>query len=517
MDRMRERVTLAVLCSAQLMLIVDVVALNVALPSIQSSLGIPPGQLQLAGVAYTLTFGSLLVVAGRAGDLLGRRRLFQVGLVVFTAASLTTAVAATGVWLFAGRALQGAGAALISPAALSMLTSTFTVGEGRNRALGVWAAVGSGGAIAGQVLGGLLTDVFGWRSIFVINLPVGIAALAAVRRLLPETFGRRGGLDLRGAALLTAGLAIFTLALVRVADHGVDAVVAGGALAATVVLVAFGLAERRHTAPLVKVDLLRSRGVRAGNGVLALLAGATAGALFFTTLYLQGSLGYSPFAVGLAFAPVTGIVLCVSPIAGRLAGRVGVRTLLMGGTACTAAGLVVLSRVAVDGSYLTHVLPGLAAVALGNGLAFAPTMIAATSGVGEDDQGLASGLIGTSQELGTAVGLAVVAPIAAAVTRSNGPGPAGGAAIAGYRAGLLVAAGLTAAAAVVAWRTPVGLGRTAPPVPSDPVTPAAPSDAVAPVEPFDTVAAAPPPRPPRDGRQPDVAPPAPCPSCPAPS
>jgi EmrB/QacA subfamily drug resistance transporter len=462
MEQMRARGALGVLCAAQLMLIVDVVALNVALPSMQHSLHIPAGQLQLTAVAYTLTFGSLLVVAGRTGDVVGRRRLFQIGLAVFTTASLLNAVAASAMWLFAGRALQGAGAALVSPTAMAMLTSTFAEGDRRNRALGVWAAVGSGGAILGQVLGGLLTDLFGWRSIFVINIPIGVAVIALVSGLIPESFGSRERIDRRGAALLTAGVATFTLALVRVADHGVDAGVLLGGLVAAAVLIAFGLAERRHVAPLIKFELLQNRGVRSGNGVLALLAGGTAGALFFTTLYLQDSLDHSPFAVGLAFAPVTGIVLCVSPIAGRLVGRVGARNPLLVGTSFTAVGLLVLAgSIADDGSYVTHVLPGLAVVALGHGLAFAPTMIAATSGINDSDQGLAAGLIGTSQELGTALGLAIVAPIAAAVTRSSDLSSSPLAALDGYRVGLLVAAGLVATATVVAWNTPAELGRAA--------------------------------------------------------
>jgi EmrB/QacA subfamily drug resistance transporter len=468
MNHARDRAALGVLCSAQLMLIVDVVALNVALPSMQRSLDIPSGQLQFAGVAYTLTFGSLLVVAGRAGDLLGRRRLFRIGLAVFTVASLLNAVAPSGSWLFVGRALQGAGAALVSPTALSMLTSTFAEGERRNRVLGVWAAVGSAGAIVGQVLGGVLTDLFDWRAIFLINIPIGVAAVLFVSRFIPESFGAQARLDLRGAALLTASVETISLALMRVADHGADGWLLLGGAAAGLTAAVLWLAERRHTAPLLKVELLRNRGVRAGNGVLALLAGGTAGALFFATLYLQGSLDYSPSAVGVAFAPVTGIVLCVSPIAGRLAGRFGARNLLVIGAACTGVGLGLLSRMGVDGSYLTDVLPGLAIVALGNGLAYAPTMIVATSGIDDADQGLASGLIGTSQELGTAVGLAAVAPIAAAVTRSSGVVSADAAAIDGYRAGLLVAGGLVALAVVIATRTPRELGRAEPSEPDSP-------------------------------------------------
>jgi len=460
-ERSQRRLALVVLCAAQLMLIVDVVALNVALPSMQRSLRIPVGQLQLVGVAYTLTFGSLLVVAGRTGDVFGRRRLFRIGIAVFTLASLVNVLAPNAPLLFAGRALQGIGAALVSPAALSMLTSSFPEGELRNRALGIWAAVGAVGAILGQVVGGTITDLFGWRTVFLINVPIGIAAASSVGRLVPESFGDRQRLDLRGAAMLTAALSVLTLSLTRVGEHDVDAVVVAGLAASALLLAWFWSTERRHSQPLVKPSLLAERGVHVGNGVLALLAGGTASALFFATLYLQGPLGYSPFSVGVAFAPVTVIVLLVSPMAAKHVGRIGARRMMLLGSGCIAVGLLVLSRMAAGGSYITDVLPGLALIALGNGLGYAPTMIAATAGVGDDDQGVASGLIGTSQELGTAISLAVVAPVAAAVARSAS-GPV--AAIDGYQAGVLVAAGLVAAAIALALRTPPRLGLADAPV-----------------------------------------------------
>jgi MFS family permease len=450
----RERWVLTVLCAAQLMLIVDVVALNVALPSMRRSLDIPVGQLQLTGVAYTLTFGSLLVVAGRAGDVYGRRRLFTVGLALFTVASVASAAAPHAPALFAARSFQGLGAACMSPAALAMLTSTFAEGEARNRALGLWAAVGSGGAILGQVLGGTLTELFGWRSVFLVNVPIGAAVALGVVRLVPESYGERQRLDLRGAAVLAAAVALVTVSLTRIAEHGIDGLVVAGGAAAGVLFFGFRQAERRHPHPLVKPALLALRGVALGNGILALLAGGTAAALFFTTLYLQGPLEYPPFAVGLAFAPVTAIVLLVSPVAGRLVGRYGARALLLTGTASAGAGLVLLTQMSAGGTYATHVLPGLAAVALGNGLAYAPTMIVATSRVADADQGLASGLIGTSQELGTAFGLAIAAPVAAATVSASDTSL-----VSGYRAGVWVAAALVGAAVVLALRTPGRLGR----------------------------------------------------------
>lgn len=432
----------AVLCAAQVMLIVDVVVLTVALPTIQAALGIPTDQLHLAGIAYTLTFGSLLIVAGRAGDLYGRRRVFRIGLLVFTIASALAALSQEGWHLFAARVLQGAGAAMVSPTALALVTSLFQ-GDQRNRALGIWASAGSVGAVLGQVLGGVLTDLFGWQSIFLINLPIGIAGLALAGRLPDDRTTDRPSLDVAGALLLAVGVAAFSIGLIGAPLS---------LLIAAVVLAAFWWHERRRPEPLVRFGLLRMQAVQAGNGVLAVLAGTTAAALFFATLYLQDVTGYSALQVGLAFAPITVVVLVVSPYAGRLAGRFGARPLMAVGTATTTAGLLLLAFVSPDGSYFTDVLPGLTLVALGNGLAFAPTMIAATA-VDAADSGLASGLLNTAQELGSATGLATLAAIAAVAAQPT----------VGYRAGYLAAAALVLLATVLALRTPrstgvVGLG-----------------------------------------------------------
>ena len=450
---------LATLCVAQFLLIVDVVVLNVTLPSIKRELAIADAQLPLAGVAYTLTFGSLLIVAGRAGDLFGRRRIFLAGIALFTAASVATGLAQGSWQLFASRAAQGCGAALVSPTALALLMATFPEGAPRNRALGLWAAVGSGGAIAGQLLGGVVTDAFGWRWVFLLNAPVGLAALALVRRIVPESHAEEAPrLDVAGAAALAGTVAALSLGLARVSEHGFDAGSALAVAGAGALLALFVTVERRQAAPLVRFGLLRQPGVRTGNGVLALLAGATGGALYFATLYLQLVLGYSALAVGLAFAPVTGVVLAVSPLAGRGASWWGTRRLLVAGSAVTALGLLALTRVDVGGSYAASVLPGLVLVALGNGLAFAPTMITATSDVPEADQGLASGVLSTAQELGTALGLALLASIATAVARTHDHLGADRAATSGYRAGFLAATALVAVAALVAWRGPGGVG-----------------------------------------------------------
>ncbi|SMD20313.1 MFS transporter [Kibdelosporangium aridum] len=390
------KLAVGVLCGAQFMLIVDVVVLNVALPSIQQGLAIAEGQLALAGVLYTLTFGLLLIAGGRAGDVYGRLRVFQIGLGVFTLASALAAIAQTPWQLFAARALQGVGAAMVSPNTLALVTAMFEEGEKRNRVLGFWGATGSVGAISGQLIGGVLTEFLGWRSIFLINIPIGVAGMLIAARVLTES---RGGSPIRAAVRALVG----------------------------------------------------NKAVRTGNIVLALIAGTTAATLFFSTLYLQGTLDYSPMAVGFGFAPVTVVVLLVSPVAGRLVGKLGARNLMLCGALLSAAGMAYLALIDSNGNYFADVLPGLLAVAAGNGLAFAPTMITATTGVAADDQGLASGVLNTSQELGTAAGMAVITGIATAV----------GAGIAGYQVGYLVAAGLVALAAVVALRTPGTVGRPA--------------------------------------------------------
>ncbi|HEX2046818.1 MAG TPA: MFS transporter [Acidimicrobiales bacterium] len=448
-SRAARRMVLAILCLAQFMLIVDVVVVNVALPSIRSDLDIADSRLQLVAVGYTLTFGSLLILFGRMGDLFGRRRLFLAGLAVFTLASLATGLAASEWLLFASRAAQGVGAAMVSPTALALLMASFREGEERNRALGYWGAVGSGGAIAGQLLGGSLTGAFGWRSIFLVNVPIGVLALVAAGRHLEESRPEeRPHLDGRGACLLVAGLVAAIVSLTRLGEgQGLSGALWTGA-AAVVLLGAFARTERRHPAPLVDTGLLRVGHVLPANLLLAINAGMLSGTLFFTTLYLQVVLGYSPLAVGAAFAPITLVILLLSPRVGALVATVGVRRLLTVGFTLSALGMAVLARLPQDGSYAADVLPALVLVALGSAFAYAPTFVAGTADVPTDKQGLASGLLNTSQELGAAVGLTMLATVAAAATTPAVPTSA----VAGYRAGLLLAAAVTALALVAVRR-----------------------------------------------------------------
>lgn len=467
--------TVAALCAAQFVLILDVVIINVAIPAIRADLGLLDSRVSLAGTAYTVTFGSLLIVAGRAGDRLGRRPLLVGGLGVFVAASLVAGLSRVDWQLFAARGLQGVGAALVSANALAAITASLPEGPARNRALGVWAGVGSGGAIAGQLIGGAVTEFLGWRWIFLINVPIGAAAVAALLALMPAAAGaaplgpgagvpatgrgpggrfarRRSGL---AAVLLTGGLVGGLLAVTWLGEPDGRARAAIAGTTAAVALLAFAVVDR----DLLRFGLLRLPGVRAANLTLLLNAGALGATMFFVTLYLQLVLGLSAFATGLAFAPVTLLILVLSPRAAALTGRVGVRIPLTAGLALLAAGALLLARVPTDGGYLTDVLPGMLLLALGSALAYAPTFIAASSGVAPDEQGAAAGLVNSAQEIGAALGLAALAAVAHRWTA----GDADPAALAnGYRAGLVTAAACFLAAAAVAAATPRSLGRAAP-------------------------------------------------------
>ncbi len=413
----RNATLLAVLCAAQFVLIIDVVIVNVAVPAIQADLGIPSRSLQLTGVAYTVTFGSLLILAGRLGDLYGRRRLLVAGLALFTAASLACALAESGWQLFAARAAQGVGAALVSPNALALLVGGFHDDRERNRALGVWAAVASAGAVAGQLLGGVITETVGWRGIFLVNLPVGVIAIVAMLRVVPSVRPPRGDgaarLDVAGAALLTVVLGGVSLLLADAVDLPA-AGLAAVAVALAAAVAALVRTERRHPDPVVPGFLLRARPVLVANASLLLSAGALGATLYVATLVMQTTMGYGPLRTGLGFAPITVFVLLVSPRAGALIERFGAPRLLVAGSALGVAGTGLLAATAgVADDYWTGVLPGLALLAIGSGLSYAPTFALATA-VPEQHHGRASGLVNTAQEIGAAAGLATLGALAAA-------------------------------------------------------------------------------------------------------
>lgn len=453
-NRLRRWAPTVVFCAAQFMLIVDVVIVNVALPAIREDLNLPDSRLQLVAVAYTLTFGSLLIVLGRLGDLIGRRRLLIVGLGVFTLASLLTGVAHTEWQLLASRSGQGVGAAFVSPAALALLTTSFTDVASRNRALGYWGAVGSAGAISGQLLGGLLTDVFGWRSIFLINVPIGVLAIVAAIRYVHESrdeSARR--VNATSAVRLTGGLIAATYALTRLAEAPTDRTgLAVGAMSC-VVVTGFWISERTSATPLVDVAVVTTGAVLPANLLLALNAGMLGGSLFFTTLYLQVVLDYGPLEVGVAFAPITLSIMVISVRAGPLTTKYGPRRLLGVGFVLVALGMAILARLPIDGTYLFDVLPPLLLLAAGSGLSYAPLFITGTRGVADADQGLASGLLNSAQELGAAIGVTLLGGIAAAATLDVDDPPAAGL-VNGYRAGLITASGLTLAGLLLIQRLP---------------------------------------------------------------
>ncbi|BAL88448.1 putative MFS transporter [Actinoplanes missouriensis 431] len=461
----RERLILGVLLIVQFMLILDVAIVSVAVPSMQESLGIRAGDLQWVSTAYTLTFGGLLVAAGRIADLFGRRRMFIIGTAVFTVSSLLCGAVQESWQLFAARGAQGVGAALVSPAILSLLLTSFADESKRNRVLGLWGAVGSGGAIAGQLIGGVITDSLGWRWVFLVNLPIGIIACLVAPLLLARDGERSGDrLDTTGAVTLTLGLLFAVFGVSRIADHGADTVVFGVFVVAAILLAVFARHERRYPDPLVPFDIFDNRSLVGGN-LLSIVNGVMVmTAIFFSTLYMQHVLNFSALQAGLAFAPVTVVILIISGMTGRLTDRFGIRALLVTGAIFTGLGILGLMAMRVGGDYWLTVLPGLLLLGIGQGLAFAPATSAATHGVPDDRQGLAGGLVTMSQQLGGAVGFAVLATIAAAVL----PDPTTSdpyALIDGYRLGYLVGLVLPVLGVIFAlWLTP---GRTAPAASAD--------------------------------------------------
>jgi EmrB/QacA subfamily drug resistance transporter len=448
----RRWMALLLVCAAQLMIVLDGTIVNVALPTIQDSLGFSGTGLSWVVNAYLLTFGGFLLLGGRAGDLFGRRRVFAFGLALFTFASLLCGLAGSQGLLIAARALQGAGGAIIAPAALSIIITTFKDPEARARAMGIWAFVVSGGASIGVLLGGVLTQTMGWPWIFFVNIPVGIAALALCRPLLdrdpkPE---RREGFDLPGAFLVTASIVAAVYAIIGV-GHNPPAITALLLLLAAALMVAFGAVERRTGAPLVPPGIFAaSPNLAVSNVVMALAVVGMVGWFFFSALYLQRVLGYDSLATGMAYLPATVALGAISQgPAARAVNRFGIKPTIIGGMGLMALGLLLFARAPVGGSFLVNVLPGMLVLGVGAAFAFVAVILASTAGVPEDEAGLASGLVNTSQQMGGALGLAVLAAVAAAYSASlAGSQPA--ALNSGYHAAFLVGAGCVVLGAIIA-------------------------------------------------------------------
>jgi EmrB/QacA subfamily drug resistance transporter len=423
-DRRRTYI-LALCCLAQFMVILDVSIVNVALPSIRSDLGFSAVGLQWIVNAYTLTFAGFLMLGGRAADLIGRREVFAAGMALFGLASLAGGLAESQGTLVAARAAQGLGGAVIAPATLSILTTTFVEGGERNRALGLWGAMGGVGGAAGALLGGLLTQELSWRWILLINVPFAIAAAAGGLRYVQRgvrDMGARRSFDLTGALTVTAGLVALTYGIVETDQHGWGSLRTlvtlglGLALLATFVFVEARLA----TAPLVPLRIFRSRQLSGANVVVLCLGGGAFAMWYFLSLYFQGVLGYSPLKTGVAFLPMTGILIALSRVSSRLSSRLGPGRVLTGGMTMLAVGLAWLSGVSPDGDYLTDVLGPSVLTAGGLGLSFVSVTIAATAGVAGTEAGLASGLINTSRQVGGSIGLALLATLATQRTHDAG-------------------------------------------------------------------------------------------------
>jgi EmrB/QacA subfamily drug resistance transporter len=412
---------LVIVCLAQFMVILDATVVNVALPSIQRDLGFTAASLQWVINAYTLVFGGFLLLGGRAGDLFGRRRLFLWGVAIFSLASLLNGLATSDTWLVISRGLQGLGGALVSPAALSIITTTFAEGEDRTKALGVWSAIAAGGGAFGLLLGGILTDLLSWEWIFFVNVPIGIATAMLALRFVPESRAthRQPGTDLPGAITVTAGLVVLVYAIVKAEDFGWGSARTLALVAVALALLgAFVLIESRTRAPLIRLGIFKVRSLAGANGVLLIVIGGLFGFFFFSTLYVQQILGYSPLEAGLAFLPVTVGIAAGAGIAQQLVKRLGVRTTAAIGMVIAAFGLYLFSRVSADGTYLSDVLPAIIPQSIGMGLFFVPITLIATTNVGEEDAGLASGLFNTAQQVGGALGLAVLSTLAADKTAS---------------------------------------------------------------------------------------------------
>jgi EmrB/QacA subfamily drug resistance transporter len=421
--RRNSNALLLLVCLGQFMVILDVSIVNVALPSIKDALGFSTNGLQWVLNAYTLTFAGFLLLGGRAADLFGRRRMFFAGTLLFSGASLLCAVSTSPGMLLAARAIQGAGGAIISPATLAIITTSFDEGPPRNRALGIWGAVGAIGATSGVLLGGVLTEGLGWPAIFLINVPIGLAVVLFSGRLVPEGRGEieNRHFDLLGAVLVTLGMTALTYAIVTTdrlawSSLGVLApLVAGVALLVAFALYEAGVARE----PLMPLSVFRLRTLRAANLAIFLLYAAIFGFWFFQSLYMQGTLHYSALTTGLAFVPMTLAVGAGATLAPRLARRISPRLVLAAGLLSATGGEALLTGVQPGGSYLTQVLPGGLLGAFGLGLSLVPATIIAVQGVPAATSGLASGVLNTSRFVGAALGLAVLSTIAASSTHSE--------------------------------------------------------------------------------------------------
>lgn len=446
---------LLLMALAQFMVVLDISIVNVALPSIQKALSFQPSDLQWVVTAYTLAFGGFLLFGGRAADLFGRKRLFLGGVTAFTIASLIAGFSQSDTMLILMRAVQGLSAAFMSPAALSIIINTFKEGKERNKALGVWGGVAAGGAAAGLLFGGILTEYLGWEWNFFVNVPIGLIVIFLARKVVPESKGvlKHTHLDLPGAVLVTTGLMSLVYGLVKAPSYGwtSNKSLLFFGISATL-LIAFVFNELKSKQPLVPFSIFKIRNLRGANMMQFPITASMFAMFFFLTLYLQTVLGYSPVKTGLAFLPVTVVIGAGSAIVSQLVGKIGYKPPMVVGPLFLAAGLLVFSNLHVAGNYWGSVFPGLMLMAIGLGSMFVSITIAATSGVPHDKSGLASGILNTSQQVGGALGLAILSGVYTShftTSLMNGDSHAD-AQVAGAHEAFLVGACFALAASVIA-------------------------------------------------------------------
>ena len=446
---------LVIACMAQFMVVLDNTIVNVALPSIQRGLDFSTTNLQWIINGYTLTFGGFLMLGGRMADLLGRRRLFVAGVTLFTVASLLNGLAQDPIWLIFGRGLQGIGGAMVSPAALSIIMTTFQDNRERTRALGIWSAIAAGGAAFGLLLGGVLTDLVSWRWCFFVNVPVGLLTVAMAFRFVPESTADLGHrrFDAAGAFTITAGLLTVVFGIVKSTLWGWGDPRTLGVLAAGVLLlVAFYVIETRSVAPLVKLSIFRIRSIATANVAMLLVASSLFGMFYFASLYVQDVMHYSPLRAGFAFLPTSLGIIVGAGLSQAVIPKVGVRNISVFGLTVACAGLLWLTRLPVSHAhYATDLLAGLLPLSIGIGCVFVPLTLLGTSGVANDDAGLASGLFNSAQQVGGSLGLAILATLSASHTTAllhSGTAQVA-ATVSGYHIAFLVAAIMLAASAVI--------------------------------------------------------------------
>jgi EmrB/QacA subfamily drug resistance transporter len=454
--RVDPNAVLAVVAVAQFMVVLDATVVNVALPTIKRDVGFSEQSLSWVLNAYTLMFGGFLMLGGRLADQLGRRRLFMVGIALFSGASLICGLSQSEAMLLVARGVQGLGGALVSPAALSILLTTFAEGSERNRALAVWGAIAGAGGAVGLLLGGVIVQVLSWRWVFFINVPIGAVVLALAPRIVAESRSESAaprGYDAEGAVAITLGTIALVFTLIKADSWGWTSgrTLAGFAIA-IVLLGAFVLIERRHEDPLIPLRIFSNRSLAASDATMLVVAAALFGVFYFLTLYLQQVLGFSALKTGVAYLPLTLTLVAASALASRFVDRFTPKPVLVAGLLVSTGGFVLLTRIVGHGDYASHVLPAIIVLGAGLGMSFVPITIAATSGVEAGDSGLASGLLNTTQQVGGSLGLAILSSVSTTrITSALHGGLSPSLALThGFKGAFTVAAALCAVGVVVA-------------------------------------------------------------------